>query len=249
MLDNIAFYEVAELRLVYRAALLLLHDVVPRADIRLALNDDNDPRLHFVIRQHCRAFYSNSRACLLSFAAYALRMELVSPSNRYRKSYLASIPECSGDDRFAGFDFELAKSDFGAFVRGLNDRARGVGLPEGFVPESIYWLVEGDEYVGRVSIRHRLNDYLLNIGGHIGYYIRPRERGRGHGTQILRLALPKARALGIERVLVTCDITNVGSRKIIEANGGVLENEVEQGEGLPHKLRFWIAINHAAPRA
>ena len=155
---------------------------------------------------------------------------------------MRSIPEVSGDDRFAGFDFELAANDFDEFVRGLNGRAKGLGLPEGFVPESIFWLVEGEEYIGRVSIRHSLNEHLFNIGGHIGYYIRPTERGKGYGNKILALALPKTNELGIDRVLVTCDVTNVISRKVIEANGGVLENEFPQGDGLPNKLRFWINL-------
>ena len=169
-------------------------------------------------------------------------MKLVRPSVKYRDSYLKSIPEVRDDDRFAGFDFDLAARDFDAFVKSLNDRAKGLDLPEGFVPETILWLVEGERYIGRVSVRHSLNEHLFNIGGHIGYYIRPRERGKGYGTQILKLSLPKASELGIERLLVTCDDCNMASRKIIEANGGVFENEVSQGEGMPNKLRFWIQL-------
>lgn len=135
-----------------------------------------------------------------------------------------------------------AREDFSAFVQALMDRREGKGLPEGYVPDSIFWLIDNGEYIGRVSVRHILNDSLLKQGGHIGYTIRPSKRMKGYGSEILRLVLPKARELGISRVLVTCDVTNPGSRRIIEKNGGVLENEIEMGEGKPNKLRFWITL-------
>jgi len=99
--------------------------------------------------------------------------------------------------------------------------------------------VEGDEYIGRLDIRHHLTEHLRQIGGHIGYGIRPSKRRQGYGRLILKLGLEKAKEMGIEKVLVTCDVTNVGSRKIIEANGGVMENEI-QVDGSPDKARFWI---------
>ncbi|MFD5780963.1 GNAT family N-acetyltransferase [Streptomyces sp. NPDC058220] len=105
---------------------------------------------------------------------------------------------------------------------------------EGWVPSTTLWYVEGDTFLGRLAIRHRLNPFLYELGGHIGYAVRPTARGRGHATAMLAEALPVARGLGIGSVLVTCDTTNVPSRKVIEAAGGVLEDE--RGG----KLRFWI---------
>ena len=107
-------------------------------------------------------------------------------------------------------------------------------------PATTYWLVDNGEYIGGVSIRHELNEHLKNIGGHIGYDIRPSKRQQGYGTNVLALALPKAKELGISRVLVTCNVTNTASRKIIEKNGGVLENQVPDPETGIDKLRFWI---------
>ena len=78
--------------------------------------------------------------------------------------------------------------------------------------------------------------------GHIGYDIRPSKRKQGYGSKILELALPKAKELDIERVLLTCDETNTGSRRIIEKNGGVLENQVKNPETGVDKLRFWIDV-------
>jgi predicted acetyltransferase len=80
------------------------------------------------------------------------------------------------------------------------------------------------------------------MGGHIGYEIRPVKRRQGYGTEILRLGLEKARELGLRKVLVTSDEDNIGSRKIIEHNGGIFENAIEI-EGDPvQKLRYWIDI-------
>jgi predicted acetyltransferase len=106
--------------------------------------------------------------------------------------------------------------------------------PAGYVPDTLLWLSDGAEWLGRLSIRHELNEMLLEVGGHIGYDVRPSARRRGHGTEMLRQALPMARQLGIDPALVTCDVDNIGSRKVIEANRGRLEDE-RHG-----KLRFWV---------
>jgi GNAT superfamily N-acetyltransferase len=85
----------------------------------------------------------------------------------------------------------------------------------------------------RIAVRHRLTPSLREVGGHIGYDVRPSARRRGHATAMLRAALPVAHALGIERALVTCDVDNVGSGKVIESNGGVPDGQ--RGE----TLHFW----------
>ncbi|MFD7900434.1 GNAT family N-acetyltransferase [Streptomyces sp. NPDC059743] len=105
---------------------------------------------------------------------------------------------------------------------------------DGWVPNTTLWYVDGDTFLGRLAIRHRLNPFLRELGGHIGYAVRPSARRRGHATAMLTEAIPVARGLGIESVLVTCDTTNTASRKVIESAGGVLEDE--RGG----KLRFWI---------
>src|SRR5690242_3199976 len=89
-----------------------------------------------------------------------------------------------------------------------------------FVAAMLWW-VDGDEYLGRIAIRHRLTAQLRASGGHIGYDVRPSARRRGHATAMLRAALPVARALGVDSALVTCDAGNVASRRVIERNGGV----------------------------
>jgi predicted acetyltransferase len=126
-----------------------------------------------------------------------------------------------------------------AYLEKLDNFRRGVELPAGHVPATFLVAEVDQELVGRVSIRHRLNEFLAREGGHIGYGVRPRYRRRGYATEILRQALTLARAEGVERVLVTCDDDNAPSAKIIERLGGVLE-DVRRGEdGIP-KRRYWI---------
>ncbi|MEU4194682.1 GNAT family N-acetyltransferase [Kribbella sp. NPDC026611] len=107
-------------------------------------------------------------------------------------------------------------------------------LPDDLVHQTVLWFVDGDEFLGRLSIRHWLTAALNEVGGHIGYCVRPSARRRGYATQMLVQSLPVAAALGIDPALVTCDADNAGSRKVIEAAGGELEDE-RHG-----KLRFWV---------
>jgi predicted acetyltransferase len=103
------------------------------------------------------------------------------------------------------------------------------------VPATFLVAVIGDQIVGRVSIRHELNDFLLNFGGHIGYGVRPAYRRRGYASEILRQALIITRAEGVDRVLVTCDEDNVASAKVIERHGGVLEDVRVDPDGSPKR--------------
>lgn len=91
-----------------------------------------------------------------------------------------------------------------------------------------------------INIRHRLNEYLLQFGGNIGYSVRPSQRRKSYATEMLALALEECRKLGLNRALVTCDKTNIGSAKTIQKNGGVLENEVLEGDRITQ--RYWIAL-------
>lgn len=176
-------------------------------------------------------------------------MELVLPSAKYKDSFIEALRGFRADHTFAHTDRWFDKVDlawatehFDEFVSQVRGYARGERLPEGFVPQTDYWLVEGEAFIGRVSIRHRLTPELERLHGHVGYEIRPSKRGKGYGTAILKLALPKAKELGADRVLVTCDETNTASRKIIEKNGGVFENKVPNPETGVEKLRFWIEL-------
>jgi predicted acetyltransferase len=147
------------------------------------------------------------------------------------------------------FDFALDRSrarTFADYVARLQEWSRGVNLPEGYVPASFYVGVVDGVIVGRLSLRHTLNDYLRLAGGHIGYGVRRSQRGRGYAKAMLRQSLPLAAAVGIERALVLCDVGNVASRKVIEANGGVFESVIDDPKGGGTRRRYWIETG--APR-
>lgn len=114
---------------------------------------------------------------------------------------------------------------------------------EGKVPDSVFFLLDEDRnrLLGAVNIRHYLNEALLKEGGHIGDGIRPSERRKGYAAEMIRLALIECRKLGIDRVLMTCEKSNIGSAKSILKNSGVLENEFINSEGCVEQ-RYWIKV-------
>ncbi|MEI8130502.1 MAG: GNAT family N-acetyltransferase [bacterium] len=166
---------------------------------------------------------------------------LVLPSEKYKESFLEALSEQSPEQEspVEGESYQRFNGDFNAFLSYLKNESEGVQMLEGRVPQTVYWLVKGERFIGRISIRHYLNDHLRNMGGHIGYSIRPSEREKGYGSLMLTLALPKAKALGIDPALITCNETNVASKRIIEKHGGVPDVSFVTPEGVT-KLRFWV---------
>lgn len=93
-----------------------------------------------------------------------------------------------------------------------------------------------------IDIRHRLNEFLLNFGGNIGYSVRKSERRKGYATEMLKLALKKCIELNIKKVLITCNKDNIGSAKTIISNGGILENEIFDPDDNKMTQRYWITL-------
>jgi predicted acetyltransferase len=151
----------------------------------------------------------------------------------------------AADDLLAADDFPfLLGHDPGesweTYITRLDRYRRGIGLVTGLVPASFLVAVIGADIVGRVSVRHQLNDFLATWGGHIGYGVLPAVRRRGYATEMLGQGLVIARSQGVDRVLVTCDAGNLASAAVIERCGGVYESTVDDvGDG-PPKRRFWI---------
>lgn len=172
--------------------------------------------------------------------------ELIAPIAQLRKSWLAARDEWGRgvhqDGAGLGADDDVDTPEgFSAWVERLRHQSdTAIPVKEGWVHATYWWVVEGDSYLGAISLRHYLNDFLLEVGGHIGYGIRPSARRRGHATWALGAVLPEARSLGLDRVLVTCDNDNVGSARTIEGNGGVIEDVRNTEWGL--KRRYWINL-------
>ena len=172
--------------------------------------------------------------------------ELISPTTRLHDSWLASRDEWGrgvhqdGASLHADDDVDTDEG-FAAWVSRLR-RAADTSIPagEGGVHATCWWIVEDDNYLGAISLCHALNDFLLRAGGNIGYGIRPSARRRGLATWALRSVLPAARALGLQKVLVTCDNANLASARVIERADGVLE-DVRDTE-LGRIRRYWITL-------
>jgi predicted acetyltransferase len=169
-----------------------------------------------------------------------MKLFLSEPAMQYKESYLSAISEFHDEDRNLEIDYDDLEFNFRRYLQMWQDRKSNPR--SGKVAESTFWLIGDDKFVGRLSLRHSLNPSLIQFGGNIGYEIRPTQRRKGYGKLILRLGLEKAKEINLKRVLVTCDDTNIGSAKIIEANGGILENIVLlAGRDVPTR-RYWIEI-------
>lgn len=141
--------------------------------------------------------------------------------------------------RLAG-DIETV-SDFATWTEALRRQADdAVPPPPSEVHTTFSWIMSGSVFLGSIDVRHRLNEFLADAGGHVGYSVRPTARGAGVATWALRAVLPLAVELGLTRLLLTCDPDNDASRRTIEHGGGVLEGRRETSIG--PKLRFWIDL-------
>ncbi len=121
---------------------------------------------------------------------------------------------------------------------------RSETVPEGRVEATQFICAReaDDRLVGMIQVRHRFNEYLEKYAGHIGYSVRPSERRKGYAKQMLALVLPFCRALGLERVLISCHDTNEASRRTILANGGVYESTVFHPDDGGMLERYWIDL-------
>lgn len=180
---------------------------------------------------------------------------LVPPNTRYFESFNESHREWAGAYQdgaslwlAADLGLDLSRpDDFDVWVETLLVEAdASYPVPEGRVTATTLWIVEDGNYLGAVNLRHYLDDFLREVGGHIGYGIRPSARRRGLARMALDAALARAARLGLDRVLVTCGVDNEGSRRTIETAGGVLEDirppaEPYRQQGFDLVMRrYWI---------
>ncbi|WP_229072622.1 GNAT family N-acetyltransferase [Actinoplanes sp. DH11] len=172
--------------------------------------------------------------------------ELIAPDTRLHAAWLRSRDEWGrgvhqpGSGLRAGDDVD-SPAGFAAWVRRLRtEEDTSVRPAEGLVHCTYRWLVEGDRVLGTISLRHELNDFLFRAGGHIGYGVRPSARRRGLASWALGEMLGVARGLGLERVMISCDVTNAVSARLIERHGGVFDDVRDSEIGTVK--RYWIAL-------
>lgn len=173
-------------------------------------------------------------------------IQLIAPSAQYEKQILAfrrEINEAHDKDAFAGCCHLGNCETLEEWLEQLHNRENPETCPRGGVPSNVYLAVRcsDDCVVGVIDLRHHIDHPILGLwGGHIGYSVRPSQRGKGYATEMLRLNLKKCRERGLEKVLITCSERNSASEKVIVANGGVLEKTISvDGENI---RRYWITL-------
>lgn len=169
--------------------------------------------------------------------------DLALPSPELFDPWVACVQEFDTDRRDGSGDWQIPgfapdrRTFDGLLELSRTEADPTTPLPEGHVHCDYYWVVESDEMLGFMAVRHTIDtEFLRTLGGHIGYSIRPSRRRQGHAARALKRALDRAREIGLERVLITCDHDNVGSARVIEGAGGVLETAPADNR------RYWVAL-------
>ncbi|MEI7833615.1 MAG: GNAT family N-acetyltransferase [bacterium] len=168
-------------------------------------------------------------------------VQLVDPTTDLEQEYRAMIAEFVQNGEPDSY-YRLPGDDFALFVAQLKCEARGEGLPDWAVPQNTLWAVRDGRMVGVLKLRHHLTPALENRGGHIGYFVRPSARGQGCATQMLAHALDKVRTLGLTRVLLTCNLDNYASARVMVKNGAMRDSDsIHPETGMAH-ARYWIDL-------
>jgi predicted acetyltransferase len=170
---------------------------------------------------------------------------LILPTPALKNEFLEMVAdfEAANEDCFADTARAIS-SDFDAYLHKLRQHENGLGLKPGYVPQTTYWFVNDDRQVlGVLRIRHWLTPRLERFGGHIGFEVRPSERRKGHATLMLAFGVERARELGLQRVLLTCAADNLASARVIEKNGGIFEDQIQQPDRDTPIRRYWIDLS------
>lgn len=171
---------------------------------------------------------------------------LVAPEEKYLDDlcrFRQEIWDAGDRDCFAGCSGLEQEPDIRKWLEQVRLREHPENLPEGRVSSSVWLAIRKSDrrIVGMIDLRHHINHPVLSVwGGHMGYTIRPDERGRGYAKEMLRLNLENCRRRGIHKVLITCSIDNPASEKTILANGGVFEKEISADDSIIK--RYWITL-------
>ena len=171
-----------------------------------------------------------------------MAFKLVKPTNAYEVSYQSFRKEWKSPfEEYTPSFIRKEINEMKEYVQQSIDAEIGIGLPDGWVPYSTFWLLKNDRMIGAAVLRHELNERLVNTEGHISLGIRPSERGNGYGRLFLSLALAELKQLGIKRALVVCEEGNIPSERTIIHLGGERDADFIERDGTVLR-RYWISI-------
>ncbi|MDL2248196.1 GNAT family N-acetyltransferase [Tyzzerella sp. OttesenSCG-928-J15] len=175
-----------------------------------------------------------------------MALMLIVPERKHEAAWNDILSEYRLNNAKVRWDMHMGfeSGEYERYLQMDEDFRNSVNIAEGYSGRTSYFMVDSDRpdyFIGSVSVRYELTSELINIGGHIGYSIRPNERGKGYGTKQLQLALDVCRKLGIENALLTCNNTNMASAAVIKKCGGVFESSfTEDNSNIVD--RYWIKL-------
>ena len=164
--------------------------------------------------------------------------EYANQISEYRQEFLDAGDSMDGCGSLRRLDNPLE------FIQKCIDYESNETLPPDKVLATQFMLIRNDDkrLVGMIQVRHYFNDYLERYAGNIGYSVRPSERRKGYAKEMLKMALPFCRKIGLDKLLIACIDGNIGSEKTILANGGVYESTVHEPNADRDLKRFWISL-------
>jgi predicted acetyltransferase len=158
---------------------------------------------------------------------------LIKPDLEYKASYIEALREAIKESSFPEH-YEAQIQDIEQYIVHMEKVAQGEDLTSGEVKRSEFWLIDDKRYIGKIFIRHKPSGRTSLIASHIYYEIRPSERGKGYGVEILKQGLSQAKNLGLSEIIITCSKDNIPSKLIIERNGGIFMEEISiPGDAVP----------------
>ncbi len=170
--------------------------------------------------------------------------KLEKPSIEHKKSYIEALREFHEEGRYTFLDIKEIENNFESFIEKINNGKRNLHKPYADwvepVPETVLWLVKGNDFIGTLNIRHRLNWHLEKWGGHINFIIRPSMRGKGFGKKLLQKSIPYISYVGIDKALITIDPSDTGANKIVQSCGAELEDTLPATDKFPERNRYWL---------